>query len=100
MVIVIDGNIIRTEELFHKKLKEVFNFPNYYGENFDALWDMFTAWIEYPLFLVIKNYEPLSENMGDKFNVLIKVLEQAEIELEGFNYIMIPSINLENDKQI
>lgn len=38
--IEIDGNLIKRNG--HKYLKKVFNFPNYYGNNLDALYDCLT----------------------------------------------------------
>ena len=33
------GNLNDKKEI-HKIFKEKFNFPDYYGENFDAFWDL------------------------------------------------------------
>lgn len=38
--IELDGNLIKRNG--HKYLKKVFNFPNYYGNNLDALYDCLT----------------------------------------------------------
>ena len=38
--IEIDGKLIKKEG--HDYLKEVFNFPDYYGKNLDALYDCLT----------------------------------------------------------
>ena len=37
--IKVDFNNIRYFNEVHKTLKKAFNFPDYYGENLDALWD-------------------------------------------------------------
>ena len=35
----LDGNRCKTEELLLQELASVFNFPDYFGNNFDALYD-------------------------------------------------------------
>jgi len=42
--IILDGEKMVDEITTHKMLKEIFNFPDYYGENLDALWDCITDW--------------------------------------------------------
>lgn len=91
MTIVIDGRVINTEKLLHEALKTIYEFPDYWGD-FDALWELLSAWIEFPALIIIKNYEPLLENMKDRFYMLVNVLETAEAELDGFNFVIIPSL--------
>lgn len=38
----LDGRKLMTREAAHDKLKERFGFPDYYGRNLDALWDLLT----------------------------------------------------------
>ncbi|MFK7810165.1 MAG: barstar family protein [Saprospiraceae bacterium] len=40
---IIDFENIDTVEKLHVTFKSKLNFPEYYGNNFDALWDMFTS---------------------------------------------------------
>ena len=37
--ITLDGNILADASRMHDYLKEVLNFPEYYGKNLDALYD-------------------------------------------------------------
>ena len=40
--ITLDGNILADASRMHDYLKEVLNFPEYYGKNLDALYDCLT----------------------------------------------------------
>lgn len=40
MRIIVDGSLIKKEG--HKYLKKILDFPDYYGENLDALYDCLT----------------------------------------------------------
>lgn len=55
MEIIIDGERIKTTDDFHLEIKEKLEFPDYYGENLDALWDCLTGSIDLPVTLVWDN---------------------------------------------
>lgn len=96
MLVVIDGKKINSIDLFHECLKKKLNFPEYYGANLDALWDMLTAWVSLPLTIIVKNCNALKSGLGDSYySSLINILEKAEEELAGFNFVLISSINQE-----
>lgn len=77
--IILDGKKMLDREISHKYLKEVFNFPNYYGENLDALWDMLSS-ISSPMDIEFINRYDLVKNLGTYANIMIKVFEDAEKE--------------------
>ncbi|MGW7734108.1 barstar family protein, partial [Bacillus velezensis] len=51
-IVIIDEKDVTSTEALHRILKDQLDFPDYYGENLNALWDCLTGWIEYPLTLV------------------------------------------------
>ena len=40
--IILDGNLLADASIVHEYLKEMLQFPEYYGKNFDALHDCLT----------------------------------------------------------
>lgn len=63
-IIELDGNIIK--EKSHDYLKEVFDFPDYYGKNLDALYDCLTdIGVEMEIHLV--NSDEVSLDLIDTF---------------------------------
>ena len=43
MEIRIDGAAMHTREAAHEEIARAMDFPDYYGKNLDALWDMLTT---------------------------------------------------------
>lgn len=63
-IIEIDAQLINKEG--HDYIKKVFNFPDYYGKNLDALYDCLTEiGIDYEV--IILNHESLSKAFLDTF---------------------------------
>ncbi|WP_407666943.1 barstar family protein [Mucilaginibacter sabulilitoris] len=71
MEIIIDGERIRNIEDFHLEIKEKLKFPEYYGENMNALWDCLTSSIELPVTLIWKNVNISKASLGEDFNSIV-----------------------------
>jgi len=84
MTVELNGKHITSQETFHKEIKRVLDFPDYYGENLDALWDCLTSWIDLPLTLIWSDYEMSKLQMGEYAGQVLKVFRAAETELDGF----------------
>lgn len=76
--IVLDARKMATKEIAHRYLKEVFDFPDYYGNNLDALWDELTGWTD--IEIVIRHHQRLRENFGAYGEKLLEVFEELEKE--------------------
>jgi ribonuclease inhibitor len=79
----------------HRIIKESFQrsvegFPDFYGNNLDALWDCLTGFIETPVEIVLIGVETLSEElMKYEVNDMIEVFKDAEREgCWGIKFIM------------
>ena len=57
--IVLDFSYCKTYMDFHGILKEAFSFPDYYGENLDALWDCLCDSLEPNTIVEIKGFNSL-----------------------------------------
>lgn len=84
MKIILEGLYIKSEAEFHNIISRRLEFPDYYGQNLDALWDCLTSWIEPPVEIIWKDFENSKIFLGD-FAIKVKNLFQdAEKEIEGF----------------
>jgi len=74
----INGAEIRTPAEFHTAIARALPFPEGYGRNLDALWDVITAMLERPLTLVWKNSGVSKEAMPVEYQRIVQVLKDAE----------------------
>jgi ribonuclease inhibitor len=81
-IVFLDGDEIKTEFDFHKKIGNIFkgeDFINGYGYNLDALWDIATSGAGLNLELHWQGAEESRRNLGDEyFYKIINVLERIE----------------------
>jgi ribonuclease inhibitor len=80
MNIEINGFNITSAEAFHKQIAKLLPFPDYYGKNLYALWDVLTTDIERPLTIIWKNSEVSKQSMKNDFKHIVEVLRRVEID--------------------
>lgn len=76
----IDAKNILSKEDFHKKIKHIFDLPDYYGDNLDSLWDLLTEKNEldidiYNSAYFKKNLDGYGANIIELFEDLSKMKE-------------------------
>jgi len=76
MVVVIDGRKMTDKVTLHAYLKEQCKFPEYYGNNLDALYDVLTDRPE-PLEIRLENAQELKEILCGYGEAFIETLEDA-----------------------
>jgi RNAse (barnase) inhibitor barstar len=91
-IAVLDGERSKTIEAFLYEIGEVFNFPDYYGENMNAFYECINdlSWIDKPNYaLVIKNYSQFLINEADGTSKeFLLILDNISKEWENVpNYI-------------
>ena len=68
-IIVLDFTYFDSAEKVHRYIAEKLGFPEYYGENLDALYDVLSVWpdpVRFYLFLCGREYEKgFSEVISD-----------------------------------
>ncbi|MBQ9091755.1 MAG: barstar family protein [Anaerotignum sp.] len=72
MKYILDGKKMVSKEETHKYLKETFGFPEYYGENLDALHDCLTEMEDLEVELL--NADDMLSALGDYGKKLFKLL--------------------------
>lgn len=83
--IVLDGLEMVSIEMTHLYLKEKFQFPDYYGENLDALWDELST-LSTPTHVEIINEDAFFEQLEGYADEILSVFLEAELENKNFVY--------------
>jgi len=77
--VILNGKRMITKEKTHAYLKRKFDFPDYYGRNLDALWDLLSVW-DKELLIVIINKAEIIENLNSYGNSLLKLFSELDDE--------------------
>lgn len=80
--ITLDGNILSDAAKVHDYLKEMLEFPEYYGNNLDALHDCLTDLENVEITIV------LPEEDGAIFQKVLRVFKAADRENEAISIII------------
>ena len=82
MQVIIDGRTITDKAMLHAYLKEQCNFPDYYGNNLDALYDVLTERSE-TLEIKVEHAEELKEILCGYGEAFMETLLDAAAENES-----------------
>ncbi len=84
---ILDAKEMTSVEMAHKYIAQMMSFPDYYGENLDALWDMLSEICE-PTEIVLQGYELLKKQLGKDAEELVQVFVNAQGENEEVTFIL------------
>jgi ribonuclease inhibitor len=73
---------------FYDELSRQLAFPDYFGRNLDALWDVLVADIKGPVEIVWKNAASSKKALGSDFDSVVDVLRRVAKEREDFRVLM------------
>ncbi len=73
--IVIDCGNIKKQSEFHEIIAERLDFPDYYGKNLDALYDVLCELP--PVTLVLKRVKKFNKHLGGRAALILAVLGEA-----------------------
>ncbi len=80
--LLLDAEMIHTRDELHDILAATFSFPEWYGRNLDAVYDLLTCCNDTRLTLV--HAEMLVTNLGNYGELILRVLADASAENPGF----------------
>lgn len=83
MQVIIDGRNMKDKQTLHAYLKEQCKFPEYYGNNLDALYDLLTD-REEPLEIKLEHADELKEILCGYGEAFIETLEDAAAASKNF----------------
>ena len=69
----------------HKRIKEALDFPDYYGENWDAFWDCINIDCDVDI-VIIKGSNEVSEELKSDVETMIELLEKNKLYWAERNY--------------
>lgn len=72
--VYLDGAKMHSRDSLHDHLKDAFDFPDYYGRNLDAAWDLLSTW-QGVLWVYVSSTE-LLDSYGLALLSLLKDLEK------------------------
>jgi ribonuclease inhibitor len=81
----LSGKAIRSVEEFYDAIARGLHFPDYFGRNFDALWDVLTTDIEGPVELVWEDSADSRKFMGKDFEKVSALLQEVAKERKDFH---------------
>lgn len=79
--IILDGNLLGDISQVHDYLKEMLEFPEYYGKNLDALYDCLTDLVDVEITITAP------EEDGAIFQKVLRVFKAADRENENLKLI-------------
>jgi ribonuclease inhibitor len=75
-MVILDALEMTDKQATHEYIQSQLDFPDYYGHNLDALWDMLSALSE-PLHIILINADHLPANLGGYAELLLAVFIEA-----------------------
>lgn len=78
-IVELDGREMKIKLNTHCYIMKVMDFPSYYGQNLDALWDLLST-ISVPTTIQIDHRDVIIENLGAYGEQLIEVFREAALE--------------------
>ena len=82
--VVFDSSHVERLDQLHSELARIFDFPDYYGANLDALYDCLSADVALPLRIIWKNYNITRSKLGKDVEKVLKVMKDFAKEEPDF----------------
>ena len=70
----------------HKELKNKFDFPEYYGENLDALWDCLDYYTSQNLIVMISGFQIIEKQFDDYASKIKEVFKRVSLNCPNIQF--------------
>lgn len=87
--VYLDGRLITTKNRLYECLEEAFDFPDHFGRNLDAVWDVLNEETE-PTTLQFTYVKKFLENMDGYGEGVLRMLSALNEQNEKFTVILYP----------
>lgn len=77
--IILNGKRMIAKDVTHAYLKRKFGFPDYYGRNLDALWDLLSTWGS-EMEIVLVHEDRIRKQLGGYGESLLKLFRELHEE--------------------
>jgi RNAse (barnase) inhibitor barstar len=85
----IDLGLCDGTETVHDAFEKTLAFPNFYGRNWDALWDAITGLVDMPTNLILYNYAHFANTFKEDADKLTQVIDDYNKFYEGKSVIQL-----------
>ena len=79
-IVLLDGEKIKSSADMHRAFKKALHFPDWYGNNLDALNDMLTEATD-EIGVILVNTDKLAESLGWRWEMLLRLLVDLKREM-------------------
>ena len=87
-IIILDGSVMTSRERAYKHIARELRFPEYFGKNLDALYDLLTdLYVNEDTIVILMNCRKMKKSLGEYGDKLIDVFANASEE-KGFIFIV------------
>jgi ribonuclease inhibitor len=86
-IFILDGTKMTDRQSCHQYLARILRFPDYYGNNLDALYDCLGEFSRESAIIIMNGLE-LEKNLGDYGKLLLETFRDAAAEPASFNLII------------
>ncbi len=88
-IVLLDGEKIKSSADMHRAFKKALHFPDWYGNNLDALNDMLTEATD-EIGVILVNTDKLAESLGWRWEMLLRLLVDLKREKPNFRVAFEP----------
>ena len=84
--LILDFSKVKYFSDIHKIIKDTFKFPDYYGENLDALWDCLDYYTDEELIIKISGFAIIESRFGDYTSKIKEVFKRASSNFPNIKF--------------